>query len=288
MYSIGEFSKITGLTVKTLRFYHEQGLLAPSYVDDQTGYRYYAANKVEAARVIAQLRQFDFNLAEIGEILRSCADEADLLDRLERHKLTLRDAIKRSRAIVAALDQIIAAEQGAQAAMHVSAFQVLEKTADPMLIAGIRLTGKYSDCGQAFAQLGRRFGQQICGQPFLLHYDAEYKEDDADFEACMPIRKGIAAEGVSVRELTGGRCLTLLHQGPYDQLGRSYARILSEIKKRGDEIEMPTREIYLKGPGMIFRGNPQKYLTEIQMFISGQSNAPASSAPTQGLGSRPK
>ncbi len=50
MFSIGEFSKLTGLTVKTLRFYHEQGLLKPSAVDDQTGYRYYAADKIEAAR----------------------------------------------------------------------------------------------------------------------------------------------------------------------------------------------------------------------------------------------
>jgi len=41
MFSIGEFSKITGWTVKTLRFYHEQGVLAPSYIDEETGYRYY-------------------------------------------------------------------------------------------------------------------------------------------------------------------------------------------------------------------------------------------------------
>src|SRR5688572_21374443 len=47
VYSIGEFSKITRLTVKTLRFYHEQGLIVPSWVDEQTGYRYYDSSKVE-------------------------------------------------------------------------------------------------------------------------------------------------------------------------------------------------------------------------------------------------
>jgi len=41
MYSIGEFSQVTGLTIKTLRFYHEQGVLAPSRVDPHSGYRYY-------------------------------------------------------------------------------------------------------------------------------------------------------------------------------------------------------------------------------------------------------
>ena len=48
VFSIGEFSKITGLTIKTLRFYHEQGLLTPTTVDEETGYRYYAEAKIES------------------------------------------------------------------------------------------------------------------------------------------------------------------------------------------------------------------------------------------------
>ena len=69
MFSIGEFSKITGLTVKTLRFYHEQGLLVPSPIDEETGYRYYAPAKVETARAITFLRGLDFGVSEIREIL---------------------------------------------------------------------------------------------------------------------------------------------------------------------------------------------------------------------------
>ena len=129
------------------------------------------------------------------------------------------------------------------------------------------MKGKYSDCGQAFAQIGKRFGRHICGKAFLLHYDAEYHEDDADFEACLPIRKGESTDGISVRELAGGPCVALLHEGPYDDLGRSYAKILKHVKAKGYEIEMPTREVYIKGPGMIFKGNPRKYLTEIQIVV---------------------
>ena len=70
-----------------------------------------------------------------------------------------------------------------------------------------------------------------------------------------------------MRELPGGPCVALLHQGPYEELGRSYAKILQYIKDEGFEIIRPTREVYLKGPGIIFRGNPKKYLTEIQMLI---------------------
>ena len=146
-------------------------------------------------------------------------------------------------------------------------YQVEEKTVEPMLIAGVRMQGKYSDCGKGFAKIGRQFGRQICGKPLLLYYDTEYKEDDAQFEACMPIRKGTAKGGISVRELPGGRCVSLLHKGPYGELGRSYEKIVAYTKQHGCEIEMPTREVYIKGPGMIFKGNPKKYLTEIQMLI---------------------
>lgn len=52
MFSIGEFSKITGLTVKTLRFYHEEGLSTPSFVDMATGYRHYNVDQIETARAI--------------------------------------------------------------------------------------------------------------------------------------------------------------------------------------------------------------------------------------------
>jgi len=52
MYSIGEFSRISGFSVKALRLYHEKGLLVPSVIDDDSGYRYYDRKNVEKARII--------------------------------------------------------------------------------------------------------------------------------------------------------------------------------------------------------------------------------------------
>lgn len=40
-------------------------------------------------------------------------------------------------------------------------------------------------------------------------------------------------------------------------------------KTQGHEIACPTREVYIKGPGMIFKGNPKRYLTEIQILVTG-------------------
>lgn len=267
MFSIGEFSKVTGLTVKTLRFYHQQGVLVPSHIDNLSGYRYYAESKIDTALIITQLRKLNFTLADIMEILSNYDDEADILDYLERQKQSVEEKMREYQEISSSLDQIIAKEKEARAAMKDATFEVEEKTVDSMLIAGVRMKGRYSDCGKGFAQIGKQLGRHICGKPFLLHYDTEYKEQNAEFEACMPVRKGTSEDGISVRELAGSRCVALLHQGPYDELGRSYARILAYTKQQGYEIETPTREVYIKGPGMIFKGNPKKYLTEIQMLI---------------------
>jgi effector-binding domain-containing protein len=100
-----------------------------------------------------------------------------------------------------------------------------------------------------------------------LYYDGEYREEDANFEPCVPMRKSVEADGISVRELPAAHLLTLVHRGPYEELGRSYARIMKHAKEHGYDVTLPTREVYLKGPGMIFRGNPKKYLTEIQLPV---------------------
>jgi DNA-binding transcriptional MerR regulator len=267
VFTIGEFSKITGMTVKTLRFYHEQSVLAPSYVDAETGYRYYSQSKIEVARIISQLRTLEFSLAEIAEILDSYDDEADILSHLERQNRTITEKMHKFREVKRSLQSIISKEREAIAAMQNEGFEVSEKNVDAMLMAGVRMKGQYSECGKGFSQIGRKFGRQINGKPFLLHYDTEYKEHDADFEACMPIRKGESTEAISVRELPGGRCASLLHKGPYEELGRSYAKILDYVKQQGYKTEIPSREVYIKGPGMIFKGNPKKYVTEIQMLI---------------------
>jgi len=267
VFTIGDFSKITGLTVKTLRFYHEQGLLTPTSVDEETGYRYYDRSKIETARIITCLRGLDFTLDEIREILKSTGDDADLRDIMQRQKAVLDTKIRRSREIMRSLRRFLAQEDEMRRIMAQATFEIEHKVAGPIRIAGIRTKGRYADCGAAFARIGKRFGRTSCGKPMLLHYDTEFREDDADYEACIPVRAGKPVDGISVRELPGGRCISLLHQGPYDQLGRSYAKILDYIRGKGLEVIVPTREIYHKGPGMIFRGNPKNYVTEIQMLV---------------------
>lgn len=67
MYKIGEFSKLCQISVKTLRYYADTGLLKPQYQDIFTGYRYYSAGQLQEAVRIQALKELGFSLDEIRE-----------------------------------------------------------------------------------------------------------------------------------------------------------------------------------------------------------------------------
>ncbi|MCF6268436.1 MAG: MerR family transcriptional regulator [Melioribacteraceae bacterium] len=265
-FSIGQFSSITSLSIKTLRLYHEKGILVPESVDEFTKYRYYSDANFETARIIRILKNFDFTLAEIKAILEECNEESDLLEQLQNKFKEIQSKINRYELTLNSLETTIKIEKENKMEKEQS-FEIEEKTIDTVLIAGYRMKGKYQDIGEGFSILGKKFGRHANGKPLALYYDGEYKEDNADFEACFPIRKGVETDEVSVRELKGGKCLSLIHKGSYDFLTETYKKIFEHINKTGVKTKLPTREVYLKGPGMIFKGNPKNYLTEIQIFI---------------------
>jgi DNA-binding transcriptional MerR regulator/effector-binding domain-containing protein len=272
VFSIGEFSRITGLTVKTLRFYHEEGLLAPTSVDDQTGYRYYDGSLIELARTIAFLKSLDFPLAEIKELLalerEGEAPAEPLTAALEKQRRAIDERIRRLKRARHSLDDFLNAQREGKRLLSQATFHCEEKTVPQMKIAAVRMQAPYKDCGQGFCAIGKTFWNQICGPALLLCYDMDYQEI-ANYETCMPVKSGKSRDGIEVRDLPAGRCVALLHKGPYEQLGRSYEKALAYCKDKGYMLTSPCREIYIKGPGTFFKGNPKNYLTEIQLMIEG-------------------
>jgi DNA-binding transcriptional MerR regulator len=269
MFSIGEFSTISGITVRTLRFYHEIGLLVPAAVDPETNYRAYDERNLETAKVIAALRGLEFPLEQIREILNECRDDEDALGQLERQQKLLTGKVRHYQTVLNTINQLVEKERRTrdESKMATTTPTIQEREVDSILVAGIRMKGSYSDCGKGFAQLGKTLARQIAGKPLCLFYDGEYRDGDANFEPCMPIRKLISSNGITVHELPAVHCVTLMHHGPYEDLKDSYAKLLKYVHEKGYKISLPTREVYVKGPGMIFRGNPKKYITEIQLPV---------------------
>jgi DNA-binding transcriptional MerR regulator len=267
MYSIGEFSKITSLSIKAIHHYQEKGILLPSRIDESSGYRYFGNNEVERARVIIYLKDMTFSISEISEILSDFEDEMDLVEFLSIKKTAIEKKIKQMQNVKISLNAIIVREQEVKKMIEKGQFEVEEKEIKEQLIAVYDWTGRYDETGKAFKKLFRHAGRYSCGKPFNLYHHAQYEEGECEISTCVPVKKEFKAEGIRIEKMEAKSCATLIHKGPYDEIGRSYKRLIDHLKEKGDEFELPFYEVYIKGPGMILKGNPQNYLTEIQVAL---------------------
>src|SRR3954463_16359068 len=111
MFSIGEFSTISGIPVRTLRFYHELGLLVPAVVNPATNYRTYDERNLETAKVIAALRSLEFSLEQIREVLAECRDDQDALGQLERQQKMLTGKVRHYQTTLETINQLIEKER---------------------------------------------------------------------------------------------------------------------------------------------------------------------------------
>ena len=104
LFTIGDLARASGLTISALRFYDRAGVLPPAYVDPETGYRWYAADQVRPARIVAGLRRVSMPLAEICRVLARPGDASALLaahlHRLERGVADARRELSRVRSLI--------------------------------------------------------------------------------------------------------------------------------------------------------------------------------------------
>jgi DNA-binding transcriptional MerR regulator/DNA gyrase inhibitor GyrI len=259
MLTIGEFSQATRLTVKALRIYHDEGLLVPERIDPANGYRYYGEESFKRARAIGILRELGFSLAQMKEVLSSARDDDDLtrlfrerLTEVDRELIRLREVRERIRYF---------AENGEDEASRRN-LEISEREVDPFWACSIRYQGAYGDIGTRFSEIFRRAGRYASGKPFAVYYDLEYR-DSADIEAAIPVKKEVSLPGIECRLLAGGRFLSIVHRGPYALIGSAYKALFEAFAERSLEVRGPIRERYLKGPGMIFPRDPERFVTEV-------------------------
>ncbi len=104
--TIGEFATVTHLSVRTLRRYHEAGLLEPASVDPLSGYRYYAPDQIPTAQVIHQLRRLDLPLVEVRSILAT-DDPQERAEVIAGHLRRLEAELTRTQAAVVSLRRLL-------------------------------------------------------------------------------------------------------------------------------------------------------------------------------------
>lgn len=140
MLSIGEFSNICQVSAKTLRYYAEIGLLEPSEVDPENGYRYYAIEQLEKMLFINRLKAYSFSLDEIKTILQLEEMQDDHLYLAFIHKKKeIENQLHHYRKLLAQLeDDISAIEQGKSIMSYMDKIDVRLVDVPKMYLLSIR------------------------------------------------------------------------------------------------------------------------------------------------------
>jgi DNA-binding transcriptional MerR regulator len=261
MYKISDFSKITRLTVKALRYYDEENILTPSHRDETNSYRYYDENDFRKAQLIAMPRDLDFSISEIKDILANCDSLDDLSYYLEEKKGMIESKISKEEELIKKINLHIKPQCKEEKGMN---YKVEVKEIAPIIVASIRYKGKYSDVGKYIGKIYKAVKNKGAGAPFNCYYDAEYKED-ADIELCVPTTELISSSSISSKKLPAIKTICTTHTGSYDKLNLAYKALLDYANEHNMKCLTPSREIYIKGPGMIFKGNSEKYITDIMI-----------------------
>jgi len=259
VYKIGDFSKITNLTVKALRYYDEENILNPSYRCEENSYRFYDDNDFEKAELIALLRKLDFSISEIKDVMNVCEDKVDLSYILEEKKAMVKRSIAKENALLKKINLYIKPNLLEDDSVS---YIIEVKDIPAVKVATIRFKGKYSDCGEHMSRIYKAIKGDSKGKPFNCYYDGEYKEQ-ADIETCVPVSKQVSDPKVITKELPQIRAISTIHTGGYESINMAYKAIFDYAKEKNISCLTPSREIYIKGPGMIFKGNPKNYITEI-------------------------
>ena len=259
MYKISQFSKITGLTVKALRYYDEANILKPSFRNEENQYRYYDDNDLKQAILIKKLRDMDFSIMEIKEVMETVENEHDLAYILKEKIKLIENNISKEKELI----QKISLNTFSFDATHkMNDYLIEKKDIQKMLVASIRFTGKYSDLETYVPMLYKKVKNNSNGKHFNCYFDEDCVEN-ADIELCIPIKEYMTSTDIECKVLPEIKALHTIHYGSYDTLYLAYRAVFNYANTHNLRILKPIREIYIKSPGMIFKGNPDNYITEI-------------------------
>lgn len=266
IYKIGEFSKIVGITAKTLRYYDAEGILSPSYRNKDTGYRFYSEGDIEKAEIISNMRKFNFTISEMKDALRSIKHSEDFRDYLYEKVSLTQDLIERYTQLISEIQEYLKSNILVQNQEFNMPYSVSEVEIPAMKIAGIRFQGQYHEISMYFEKLYRIVQNRVTGSPITCYYSLEYSEQ-ADMEVCVPVSEKVNGNGVISRNLQKNKALHVTHIGKYEKLTSAYKVLFDYANEHHLTYETPLIEIYEKGYGTTMAGNPEKYITEIYLPI---------------------
>ena len=262
LYKIGMFAAMNHITVKTLRFYEEQGLLMPALIHPETGYRYYTLSQMAVLHQITALKQAGFTLEEIAHIHTGADEEAVLLKKKAELLAKIADLTRQ----IAVVDGYLSKQKNDLSA------PVLIKTIPETTVAFMRIRLESYDClFDRMPEMGKLMEKAgcECALPeycFTAYPEAGYKDADILADICESVVAAKKENGdLRFKTLPEIQAACVFHKGSYRSFSESYETVLRYIEENGYEIAGEIRESYIDG--VWNKDDERQWLSEIQVPV---------------------
>lgn len=275
MLKIGSFARLARVSVKTLRFYDEAGLLRPALVDDRSGYRYYRADQVAQLERIRLLKHLGCTLAEVRELLAMPALSAEARCRLELVRARLSLGLARDAQRLRQLNSLLRPLMRERSDMT----RVTERRLPPVTVLSIRdrvrvLESAAESMFESIERQAARFECRARVSPFLLFHDLDYRQRRLDIEACVPIMPEAASACGGYALAPVNRAAVADFSGTYRRAPMVFETLLEWMDEAGAQVTGPLRECYLRFgadqcgyelPPEVLAEGVEEYRTELQV-----------------------
>jgi DNA-binding transcriptional MerR regulator len=247
LLSIGDFSRMTFLSVKALRHYHDVGVLLPAEVDPESGYRRYDLAQVPRAQVIRRLRELGMPLEDVRFVMEA-PDVRSRNAAISAHLRRMEGELESTRAAVKSLRMLL--DQSTPPTVPVEF-----RTVRPTEALAIRTQVAYADAFEwldaAFAELRsalQAWGARRGGADAAL-YSSELLEDEyGEIVALIPVEAAVQPRGrIEELRLPLIEYAVAVHLGALEEIDRTYAALGTVVAERAIGVQGPIREDYLVG-----------------------------------------
>ncbi|MDU6854714.1 MAG: MerR family transcriptional regulator [Clostridiales bacterium] len=266
MYRIGEFSKMSKTTIKTLHYYDEIDLLKPEYIDPLTNYRFYTTNQLVRLHHIQSLRQIGLVPDEIKLILSGASQE----DILHKRKAEVLAEIENAQQQLSRIEFILSGQEE-ETFMN---YQATIKELPECIVYSKKMTiPNYNAYFQLIPAIGekvmKRYPDLKCATPeycFIVYPDGEYKEQNFNVEFCEAVTEMKENfEDIVFKKIQAVSAVSVMHKGPYAGLDKAYAYAFKWIEDNGYTVVGSPRENYIDG--IWNKEDEADWLTELQIPI---------------------
>ena len=268
MLKIGDFSKLTQISIRMLRHYDEIGLLKPRTIDEFTGYRFYSIDQIPIVSKIKALKEMGFSLCEISDLLQSEIKPTQLITLLSNRKYAISKTIDLEKEKLLRVEAMIKIIKEEDKNMK---YDISMKNIPAYKVVSVRgIIPAYNAVGMLWNELeifARENNLRQMTPCCSIYHDIGYKEKDVDVEVTMYTEENFTqTDRVKLRELEEvPEMAIVMHRGPYEEISSAYHALGVWLSGNHYEICGPTRSIYHSGP--YTEKDPANYLTEIQCPI---------------------